>query len=88
MRLDLADRSLRLPIGLDGRYRFSTDSLEGIAPAARATVTADGLDIDLNLVGKINRYRMDARFNANGIVVSMAELTGTFRATLVGTAQR
>lgn len=88
MRLDLADRSLNLPVGLDGRYRFSTDSLEGIAPAARATVTPDGLDIDLNLVGKINRYRMDLRFNGDGIAVSMAELTGTFRATIVGRAQR
>jgi CubicO group peptidase (beta-lactamase class C family) len=86
--LDLLGHRLTLPVGLDGRYRFSRDSVEGVHPAARGSWTSPGTFVlDLNLVGKINRYAMSFRFSHNGarVAVHVTEATGTVTADARGT---
>jgi CubicO group peptidase (beta-lactamase class C family) len=85
VHMDLADRKLDLPIGFDGRYRIATDSIDGIPPGTRGMFRGDNeLVLDLNLIGKINRYEFDIRFLENEMSVGIVELTGTFRTSVVG----
>ena len=85
VKMEFADRTLHLPIGLDGRYRVATDSIDGIPPGARAVFRGDDeMIIDFNLIGKINRYEFDTHFLGDTIKLDIVESTGTFRGTLVG----
>jgi len=85
VHVELADRALDLPIGLDGRYRISTDSIDGIPPGTRGVFRGDDeLVLDLNLIGKINRYELASRFLGGAMKVDIVDSTGTFRATVLG----
>jgi hypothetical protein len=85
VRMELADRTLDLPIGFDGRYRIATDSIDGVPPGTRAVFRGpDQLVLDLNLIGKINRYEFDIRFLDSEMSVGIVESTGTFHTTIVG----
>ena len=86
--LDLLGHRLTLPVGLDGRYRFSPDSIEATHPGARGSWTSPTTFVlELDLVGKINRYTMSFRFSQDGARVTMhvAEATGTVTADARGT---
>lgn len=83
--MELADRTLDLPIGPDGRYRIASDSIDGIPPGTRAAFRDnDELVLDLNLIGKINRYELNVRFVDSEMRVGIVESTGTFHTTVVG----
>lgn len=83
----IAGRRLRLPVGLDGVYRLSADTIETVHPAAKgAWTSADEFTLDLDLVGKINRYAIRLRFGDAGrtVHVHLEEATGTSSADAMG----
>ena len=62
-------------MGLDGVYRTAGMTIDGIAPAARGEWQDCTFVLDLSLVGKIDRYRMELRLGDQA-QVRVAERTG------------
>ena len=88
-KIVLADRELDLPIGLDGIYRLAASSPDGIAAGARGEWKAGRtFALDVNLIGKINRYLLTMDFDKDSVHVEIIEATGVLRGETSGTAAR
>jgi CubicO group peptidase (beta-lactamase class C family) len=76
-RLQVGKYSLVLPVGMDGIYRRASTLIDGIAPATRGTWRSPcEFVLDLNLVGKIDRYTLAIAFDHGKAHMSLAEATG------------
>lgn len=78
VRMDGEDWSL--PVGLDGRYRFSASGPEGIPIAARGRwVSRDEFLLDLNTVANINHFAFRLRFVGQEVQLQVDEATGEIK---------
>ena len=81
-------QKLRCPVGLDGVERFSTNSLVNLPVAAKGRWLADDqFLLQIDLVGRINCYRIKLSFASHSIKVSLSERTGLNDETFEGTAK-
>ncbi|HME92185.1 MAG TPA: serine hydrolase, partial [Myxococcaceae bacterium] len=88
-KIVLEDRELDLPVGLDGTYRLAPISIDGISPGARGEWKAGNtFALDVNLIGKINRYLLTMNFDRDAVHVEIVEATGLLRGETSGTAAR
>ena len=88
-KIVLADRELDLPVGLDGTYRLAPSSVDGILSGARGEWKAGRtFALDVNLIGKINRYLLTMDFDKDAVHVEIIEATGVLRGETSGTAAR
>ena len=80
---------IAFPVGLDGVPRFSLNPITKLRQAAMGEwVGAQTLLLDLDLVGGVNRYRIQLRFpNATEVEVSVSERTGLGEEVFHGTAE-
>jgi CubicO group peptidase (beta-lactamase class C family) len=80
--------ALSLPVGLDGAYRYSQTTIEGLPPAAKGEWRNDcTFSLELNLVGKIDTYQMDMTFVGTSAKVRISERTGLLKYETTATAQ-
>jgi hypothetical protein len=76
------------PVGLDAVERFSTNSLVNLPVAAKGRWLADDeFLLQIDLVGRINCYRLKLSFAGEGVKVSLNERTGLNDETFEGTAK-
>lgn len=75
IRIAVGTLDLALPVGLDGVFRRSEQQIDGIAPAARGEWRMCTFVLDLDLVGKIDAYRIELVFGER-TRVRVAERTG------------
>lgn len=86
--LKVATYELVLPVGMDGLYRTASTLVDGIAPSTRGTWRSPcELVLDLNLVGKIDRYTLAISFDATKAKVSIKETTGLVKETVSADAK-
>jgi CubicO group peptidase (beta-lactamase class C family) len=82
MHLQLADRSLELPMRKDGRFAMAKKRIDGITPMSRGSWKAPcTLTFALDLLGKIDHYTLDITFEGAGAAVTLVERTGLMRET-------
>ena len=75
--LDMFDGEWSIPIGLDGRYRFSSGGPEGLPMAASGVwVSRDEFLLDLNTVANINHFRIRMQFAGDRVQLRIDEATG------------
>lgn len=87
--LSLADRKIIFPIGLDGLYRIGAEGPAKLPLGGRAEWrSANELALDLNMIAKINRYDVIARFDEERIHLTIKESTGLTNETITGIAKR
>ena len=80
--------ALSLPVGLDGAYRYSRTTIEGLPPAAKGEWRNDcTFVLELNLVGKIDTYQMDMTFVGASAKLRISERTGLLKYETTATAQ-
>jgi hypothetical protein len=66
-----------LPIGLDGRYRFSSTGPEGLPMATRGQWLSDRqFLLDLNTVANINHFSIRMQFVGQQVQLQVDEATG------------
>ena len=83
--LQLFDAEYRVPIGLDGRYRFSSTGPAGLPMAARAHwVSASELVLDLDTVANINHFTIRVAFQDEQVTLRVDEATGEVNDLVVG----
>ena len=88
-KIVLADREFDLPVGLDGTYRLAPMSIDGISPGARGEWKAGNtFALDVNLIGKINRYLLTMNFDRDAVHVEIVEATGLLRGETSGAVAR
>lgn len=75
IRIAVGALDLALPVGLDGVYRRAEQQIDGIAPAARGEWKMCTFVLDVDLVGKIDAYRIELVFG-DRTLVRVAERTG------------
>lgn len=69
-----------VPIGLDGRYRFSSSGPEDVPLAGRGRWLSDGqFLLDLNTVANINHFTMRLQFDGPRVAVRIDEATGELK---------
>ena len=84
-KLDLRDRTLLLPVGLDGRYRIADQAIDGIHPGTRgAWQTPSRFVLELDLIGKIDHYTLGMTFAGDSVSIDLRERTGLIQQTLRG----
>ena len=84
-RLELRDRTLLLPVGLDGRYRIADQAIDGIHPGTRgAWQTPSRFVLELDLIGKIDHYTLGITFAGDVASIELRERTGLMQQTLRG----
>jgi CubicO group peptidase (beta-lactamase class C family)/transcriptional regulator GlxA family with amidase domain len=78
-----SDVELDLPMGLDGRLRFAEQSLDGIAPGARASFPGPcSVQVEVDLVGKVDHYLIEIRFEGGGLQADVSERSRGTKLTL------
>ena len=81
-------RKVRCPVGLDAVERFSTNSLVNLPVAAKGRWLADDqFLLQIDLVGRINCYRLKLSFAGDLVKASLSERTGLNDQTFEGTAK-
>lgn len=84
-RLELSDRTLLLPVGLDGRYRIADQAIDGIHPGTRGVwQTPSRFVLELDLIGKIDHYTLGMTFGGDTVSIELRERTGLMQQTLRG----
>ena len=87
LRLDFDDGgSIDLAAGLDGVARRSPGRY-GLPAAARMVWDGETLNVDLDEIGNINRWRLVASFEGDRVTVQATERSGLPPVILVGTAK-
>jgi CubicO group peptidase (beta-lactamase class C family) len=80
IHLELADRTLELPVSGDGRFTTVTQAIDGIQPMSRGYWNEPcSFTLVLDLVGKIDHYTFDIAFSSGGAEVAISERTGLMR---------
>ena len=84
-RLELRDQTLVLPVGLDGRYRIADQPIDGIHPGTRGVwQTPSRFVLELDLIGKVDHYRLGMTFEGDSVSIELMERTGLMQQTLRG----
>lgn len=87
VRLDLRDRMLVIPLGLDNRLRIAGQDVDGIRPGGRAIWrTPLQFVVEVDLIGKIDHYTLAITFAGDEITTELSERTGLMRETIRGRA--
>lgn len=83
-----SDLELDLPMGLDGRLRFAEQTLDAIAPGARASFPGPcSVKLEVDLVGKVDHYLMEIRFEGEGLQAEVRERSRGTKLTLRGSSE-
>jgi CubicO group peptidase (beta-lactamase class C family) len=83
MHLELADRTLQLPVSADGRFTTAAQAIDGIKPMSRGYWSEPcKFTFVLDLVGKVDHYTFDIVFTSDAAEVSINERTGLMRETV------
>jgi len=70
-------------------YRLAPASSDGISAGARGQwQTGRSFELDVNLIGRINRYLLTMDFDKDAVHVQMVEVTGLLRGEASGIAAR
>jgi hypothetical protein len=87
--LRISDREWTIPVGLDGRYRFSATGPEGLPMAARgAWTSSEEFVLDLDTVANINHFMIDVQFAGRDIRLRINEATGELKDLIVSGRMR
>jgi CubicO group peptidase (beta-lactamase class C family) len=75
--IELPGRRLRLPVGLDGRYRIAIDVIDDIHPGARGRWQSPSqFVLELDLIGKTDHYTLAMTFAGDAVLLDLKERTG------------
>lgn len=84
-RLELRDRTIIAPVGMDGRFRIAPQAIDSIHPGARGTWrTASQFVLELDLIGKVDNYTLAMTYEGDSVVLELGERTGLMHQTLRG----
>ncbi len=77
VRLGLGDEVIEIPVGLDGVYRLGSTPIDGLPPGARGFWKGpDEFVLDLNLIGKIDRFLLSLNFRGDRLAVRVERPRG------------
>ena len=83
--LFMANKHFRMPIGLDGIYRFSTTGPSNLPTALKGHwANANQFILDYNEVARINHFTFDMTFNIGKVDVRIKDPTGYYNEMIVG----
>lgn len=86
--VDLGDRNFKMPVGLDGVYRFSADGPSNLPVALEGFWQTDNrFVLHYNEVAGINNFRINMTFEGEEAVVQLDDPTDYFDQTITGKTQ-
>ncbi len=85
VNLFMANEHYRMPLGLDGIYRFSTTGPSNLPTALKGQwANTNQFILDYNEVARINHFTFDMTFNRGKVNVQLYDPTGYFNETILG----
>lgn len=83
--IEIDGQQYRLPVGLDGVYRFSSEAPSGLSTGVRGHWSTDDLFVlEYDEVARINHFTLSLHFVGNSVRVEVDEPTGMYRLSLAG----
>ena len=83
--LDLGDRNFKLPVGLDGVYRFSANGPSNLPVALKGFwQTENRFVLHYNEIARINNFRVKMTFEGEEVKVQLDDPTDYFDQTIIG----
>jgi CubicO group peptidase (beta-lactamase class C family) len=83
--VDLGSRNFKIPVGLDGVYRFSADGPSNLPVALKGLWQSDNrFVLHYNEVARINNFKINMTFEEEEVVIQLDDPTDYFDQTITG----
>jgi len=89
IKMDLAERNFKIPVGLDGVYRFSVDGPSSLPVALKGFWQTDNTFVlYYNEVAGINNFRINMTFEGEMVVIRLHDASAYFDQSITGQTQK